>query len=110
MRYILDVRITCALVLTSLVPAGRETNGRVSRESGESLDVARNWKFTKVVFNKMVMGRTKEETDLQGRCYEWDLALEVAQCDVINTLISTKEEQKSTHNWKEETYDIMFLL
>lgn len=52
--------------------------------------------------------RTKEVTDLQGCSYERNLALEDAQCDVVNTLISTKEEQKSMHNWKEEAYDIMF--
>lgn len=52
-------------------PAGREKNGRVSRGSGESLDDARKGKFTRVVFNKMVMGeRTKEETDLLGHWYE----------------------------------------
>jgi len=55
MRCILDVRVTCAIVLMSPVPAGRETNGRVSRGSGESFVVARNAKFTRVVFNKMVM-------------------------------------------------------
>lgn len=63
MRYILDVRITCAIVLMSPVPAGRETNGRVSRGSGESVDVARKGKFTRVVFNKMVMERKNKGRD-----------------------------------------------
>lgn len=65
---------------------------------------SQEWYLTKWLWRE----RTKEETDLLGRCYEWDLALGDAQSDVVNTLISTKEEQKSTHNWKEETYDIMY--
>lgn len=57
MRYILDVRITFIIVLMSPVPAGKETNGRVSKGSGESLDVTGKGKFTRAVFNKMVMER-----------------------------------------------------
>lgn len=38
--------------------------------------------------------RTIEETDLLGHFYEWNLALEDAQCDVVNTTIYTKEETK----------------
>lgn len=55
MRYIFDVIVICDIVLLDPDPAGRETNGKVSRGSSE----------------KMVMGeRTKEETDLLGHCYK----------------------------------------
>lgn len=70
MRYILDVRFTCAIVAMNPVPAGRETNGRVSRRSGESLDVARKGKLTRVVFNKMVMERKNK-----GRDISWDIVM-----------------------------------
>lgn len=63
MRYILDVRITRAIVLMSSVPAGRETSGRVSRGSGESLDVAGKGKLTRLVFNKMVVERKNKARD-----------------------------------------------
>lgn len=39
------------------------TNGRVSRGSGESLDVARKGKFTRLVFNKMIMERKNKGRD-----------------------------------------------
>lgn len=72
MRYIFDVIVICDIVLLDPDPAGRETNGKVSRGSSESVnDYSRKEKFTRVIFNKMVMGeRTKEETDLLGHCYK----------------------------------------
>lgn len=56
-----DVIIICDVVHFDPDPAGRETNGKVSRGSSESLNDARKEMFTRVIFNKMAMGeRTKE--------------------------------------------------
>lgn len=65
------VRITCAVVLTISIPAGRVTNGRVSKGSGESIDVARKGKFTRVVFSKMVMGRKNNRRDRSSGTFLW---------------------------------------
>lgn len=63
MRYFFEVKITCAIVLMISISVGRGTDGRVSKGSGESIDAARKGKFTRVVFNKMVMEKKNNGGD-----------------------------------------------
>lgn len=45
------------------ISVGRGTNGRVSKGSGESIDVARKEKFKRVIFSKMVIKRKNNGRD-----------------------------------------------
>lgn len=71
MSYFYEVKITCTMVLIISIPVGRGTNGRVSKGSGESIDISRNGKFTRVVFNKMVMERKNNGRDRSSGALLW---------------------------------------
>lgn len=71
MSYFFKVRISCVIVPMISISVGRGTNGRVSKGSGESIDVARKEKFTRVIFSKMVIKRKNNGRDRSSGMLLW---------------------------------------